>query len=166
MKRFQILFSALLIGSFSGLVQAGTATSSFQVSASVPLTCTISSVPALSFGSYNSTNGNDAQIQFSVSCSSVYNGMTVALSNGANATSTSPRYLKSASKGSKLAYNLYQDSAHKYIWGSDENALTMVSDASTGETFTVYANAVKGQTSGLSAVSDYSDTIAVTVTYN
>jgi spore coat protein U domain-containing protein, fimbrial subunit CupE1/2/3/6 len=160
--------SALFLAA-SSATQAGTATSSLAVNASVSANCTITT-SAVAFGAYdpivtNATTALDGTGTVSVTCT---NGSAVAvtLDQGANAangsTDTVPLRQMKDSTTDVLAYFLYSDAGHTTVWGN--TAGTGENDTGNGvqQTLTVYGSVPAGQ--NVPAAS-YSDTVIATVTF-
>lgn len=148
------------------LAQAGTASNSFQVTATVVSACTVSGT-TLNFGSsidpLAAATPLDATSSLSVQCTNT-TPYTVALNAGVNAGGASNfggRAMKSGSN--TLAYQLYLDAGRSSVWGDGTGSST-VSGTGTGsaQTLTIYgrlpslANVVPGS---------YTDTVTVTVSY-
>lgn len=154
-----------LIGSFAmGLpavpVMAATATSTFQVTATVTATCLIAANP-LAFGAYTGTVSN-ASTTISVTCTNTtpYNiGLDAGTSSGATVSARKMTGPASAT----LGYGLFRDSAHTQNWGN-----TIGTDTQTGtgngsaQSLTVFGQIAAGQ---FVAPGSYSDTITATITY-
>jgi spore coat protein U-like protein len=146
--------------------------SSIQVSATVAGTCTLSTTP-MTFGSYNSSNEATAVSTILVTCT---NGLApeVHLDQGQNPLSGSTLEAPQRSMVSSnfspmvssnfpagtLAYGIYQDQ-NNTVWGSGGTSQSFLADG-TATGLTAYGKIPAGQTA---PVGDYSDTVAVTVTY-
>jgi len=138
---------------------AATATTTFQVTATVLSTCLVSATP-LAFGNYSGAQ-TDATSTVSVTCTNTtpYNvGLDAGLSTGATVTT---RAMQNGSN--TLGYALYSDSARTVNWGNTPGTDT-VAGTGTGlaQTLTVYGRIPAGS---LPAPGAYADTITVTVTY-
>jgi spore coat protein U-like protein len=99
---------------------AGTATSTFAVSATVISACTVSG-STLSFGTtvnpLSTATPLYASSTLTVTCTNT-SPYTVALNAGANAggaSNFSARAMKSG--GNSIGYQLYQDTGHSTVWG-------------------------------------------------
>jgi spore coat protein U-like protein len=150
----------LAFGGPSEAVVSPTASTTFQVTATVQATCLISA-SNLAFGTYTG-----AQVQatstISITCTSStpYNvGLDPGTSTGA---SVSTRKM-SGPTGSLLPYALFRDSAYSNNWG---NTVGTDTEAGTGngsvQTLTVYGQLASGQ---YVIPGSYVDTITATVTY-
>jgi spore coat protein U-like protein len=158
----------LALGGSSG-TQAGTATSSLSVTATVAANCSISTTP-VAFGSYDPVTANatlplTSTGTVTVTCTSGSTG-TITLGQGANpgggSTDAAPaRQLKDAGTD-VLSYGLYQDNGHVTPWGN--TAGTGVSSLGTGTaaSLTVYGSVAAGQNV---PAGSYSDTVLATVTF-
>lgn len=139
----------------SGFAASGTA--SFNVSVQVLAACSISATN-MNFGGITTgtTNLTDATSSLTINCP---NGTpyTIALSNGANYSSTR----RMAWGASHIAYDLYQDNARTTQW----TAGNTISASGNGadQTLTVYGRIHAGQS--ISYTGSYSDTIVATITY-
>ena len=142
---------------------AATATTTFEVTATVEDTCSISATN-IAFGAYDPDAGHlNGTTTLTVTCTenTTYDIGLDTGSNGASATTTSRAMDDGLSN--YLDYELYQDSGRTTVWG-DTVGTDTVSQTSTGgdESHTVY-----GQIPGSQFVpaGSYSDTINVTITY-
>ncbi len=157
------LFAALL----PVITQAGTAGNSFQVTATVTTSCTVSGT-TLNFGSsidpLAAVTPLDATSTLSVQCTNT-TPYTVALNAGTNAggpANFSARTMKSG--GNALGYQLYLDAGRASVWGDGTASSSTSAGTGTGsaQTLTIYgrlpslANVVPGS---------YTDTVTVTVSY-
>lgn len=151
---------------------AATATTNFNVSASVPALCTVSAT-GLTFANYVPGAGNvdtTANNGITVRCTRG-TGYTVGLGTGQapTATVTNRRMRSTATPANELAYSLFTDAARTVNWGD-----TAVAGAPTG-TSTGFGNAVNFNVYGripdtvanqnAAAATDYTDQVVVTVTY-
>ncbi|ASG20480.1 Csu type fimbrial protein [Nitrospirillum viridazoti] len=137
-----------------------TATTTFQVTATVRATCQVSAT-ALAFGTYTGASV-DATSIISVTCTNTtaYNiGLDAGSAPGATVTT---RQMTGPS-GDMLNYGLYRDTGHSQNWG-----ITVGTDTVTGigsgslQTVTVYGRLPASQFVTPGA---YSDTITATVSY-
>src|SRR5438270_13644603 len=139
---------------------ASTATTTFQVSATVNATCLISA-NNLGFGAYSGSVINTTTT-ISVTCtnSTTYN---VGLNAGTAAGATVTTRAMTGPGAAILDYGLYQDSGHATNWGN-----TVGTDTKSGtgngsaQTLTVYGQVAANQ---YPAPGAYSDTITATITY-
>ena len=147
---------------------AGTATTTFQVTATVVNSCKINSAGNLGFGNYDPTNATNVtgNSTISVNCTKgdVY---TIALDYGANGGSAANRIM--ASGANNLNYNLYTDVGLTKVW-NNSCGVGNNCDGGTGagpgggnaQTYTVYGQIVAGQNV---PAGSYTDTITLTVTF-
>lgn len=146
---------------------ATTATNTFQVTATITSSCTVSGT-ALSFGSAIDPLATgvplDAASTLTVTCSNT-TPYAVSLNAGANAGGASNFSARTMKSGSNtLGYQLYLDSGRTTVWGDGTASSSTKSSTGTGsaQTLSVYgrvpslANVVPGT---------YTDTVTVTVTY-
>lgn len=149
------------------LVWASTATNTFQATATVISSCTVSGT-TLNFGNSLDTLATPTPVSatstLTVQCTNT-TPYTVALNAGSNAggaSNFSSRTMKSGSN--TLAYQLYLDSGHASVWGDGTSSSSTVAGTGTGnaQTLSIYgslpslANVVPGS---------YTDTVTVTVSY-
>ena len=141
---------------------AGTATATFQVTASVLDFCTVTA-DDLAFGSYNtivsSTLNVSSQVHVACTILTAYNvGMNPGTTSGATVSAR-----KMANGSNQLSYSLYRDSSRTLNWGQTVGTDTLAG-VGTGAVVNipVYGSVPSGQNvpSG-----SYSDTITVTVSY-
>lgn len=165
---------ALAAGSLAvaGAANAATATTTFQVTATVLARCAVSAT-ALNFGSYNPGAGNvdvSATNNITVNCTRG-TPYTVGLNAGLApaATVTNRRMRSAATPAEELAYALYTTAGRTINWGD-----TVPNGAQTGTgagfataaNFTVHGRIPDSAANQNAAVAaDYADTITVTVTY-
>ena len=154
---------ALALGLGSTSVFAATVTTTFQVTADVQATCSIS-VAAMNFGNYTGTITGEFGVNgdMTVVCSNgvPYNiGLNAGLGTGATVTSRAMTGPSSA----LLNYGLFQDAAHSVNWGD-----TVGTDTITGtgnglaQTVTIFGQVSAGQ---FVAPGAYLDTITATITF-
>lgn len=150
--------AACLLFSGSQPARAATATTTFQVTATVVASCAVSASD-LAFGTYSSASHSDVNTTVDVTCT---NGTTydVALSDGGGAgATTAARKMTSASN--TLTYSLYTNAGRTQVWGSSGNTVAGTGSGSS-QSLTVYGRVPSGQNP---QAGSYSDTIVVTVTY-
>lgn len=139
---------------------ASTATTTFNVTATVQSTCLISG-STLAFGTYTGS-ALSVSTTLSVTCtnSTTYNvGLNPGTASGATVTTRA----MTGPGGATLSYALYQDSGHSTNWGQ-----TVGTDTKSGtgngsaQTLTVYGLLAGNQ---YPSPGSYSDTITATITY-
>jgi spore coat protein U-like protein len=143
---------------------AGTATTTFPVSAVISSACSVTA-SALSFGAYNPTSGSplDGTSAISVYCT-VGSAYTVALDIGTGGGGYTARAI--ANGANVLDYNLYTSSARTTVWGDGTGATSAVAGSGAGlltpSTQTVYGRiaALQDKPAGT-----YTSTITVTVNF-
>ena len=160
--RTTVCLAACVVWLTQGLSFAATATTSFQVTATVPDSCVVSAND-LNFGNYNPVSGNDldgsSTIDVTCTLGTTYNiGLDKGLGTGASVASR-----KMASGSDLLDYSLYQDSNRNTVWGNTVST-DAVSGTGTGiaQSYTVYGRVPASQ---VVPVGTYTDTITVTVTF-
>ena len=162
-----IAAAALTLGSVSGLASAATATNTFQVTATIISSCTVSGT-TLNFGNainaLSTPTPLDGTSTLSVTCTNT-TPYTVSLNAGANAGGASNFSTRTMKSGTNtLGYQLYLDTGRSSVWGDGTASSATVAGTGTGnaQTLNIYgripslASAVPGS---------YTDTVTVTVTY-
>jgi len=158
----------LALAALAGSASAATGTATFDVTASVPATCTITT-NALAFAPYNPSGASavDANGAVNVLCTngtSFWIGLDNGLGTGATAAS---RKMRDTVLGSALlSYSLYTDSARTITWDGSQVASNSGSGLGMGTpvALTVYGRIPSGQ-SNVTASTAYLDTITSTITY-
>jgi len=161
MKRFAF---AGLVGALAaaGAAQAATSSGTFQVTASVLDTCTVSA-DDLNFGVYNPLSGSalEASSQLHVACT-IATPYSVALNAGTapGATVSSRKMVKASDV---LSYSLFRDPTRLLSWGQTVGIDTVIG-IGTGLTtpISVYGRVPVSQNV---PPGSYSDTVTVTVMY-
>ena len=165
MKAKHFALAALML--LPGLSWATTAGNTFQVTATVISSCTVSGT-TLNFGSsidaLATATPLDATSTLSVQCTNTtpYAVSLNAGSNAGGATNFSARAMKSGTH--TLAYQLYLDVARSSVWGDGTASSATSSSTGTGSTQTLN---IYGRLPSLANVvpGSYTDTVTVTVTY-
>jgi spore coat protein U-like protein len=141
---------------------AATATTTFQVTATVLSVCSVSATN-LAFGNYDASAAlpTDASSTVTVTCtpSETYDlGLDAGV--GAGATVAVRRMTNGANT---LDYSLFQDAGRATVWGETIGTDTQAGTGNgAGQAFTVYGRIPTAQ---YVAAGNYSDTITATVTY-
>lgn len=166
------LIVASALATVAGFAQAGTATASLGVSATVTSNCTISTTP-VGFGSYDPVSGATdytAQGTVVVACTKNATGLTVGMDNGGNYASSTRNMLGSA-RADKLAYSLVQPTSGTTCpsfgagtaWTTAGGALTLTSPTGkAARTYGVCGQLAKGQDV---SVDTYADTVTATINF-
>lgn len=140
---------------------AATTTGTFQVSATVMASCSMTTNP-LAFGTYT-INQVNATTTLSVTCTNgaPYNvGLDAGTSSGATVTTRK----MSGPAGALLNYALYRDAGYSNNWGNTPGTDTVAGSGSgVVQTLTVYGRIPAGQLP--SATGAFADTITTTITY-
>ncbi len=151
----------LLYGASS--VQAASTTQNMTVTATVAASCTVSAT-SMVFGNYTLAQ-NDATSTITVTCTNG-TGYEIALGagNSPSATTTTRRMTGPvvSTVTQYLSYALYSDSTRNVNWGATTATDVAGTGSGTPIVHTVYGRIPAGQTAGLG---NYTDTIAVTVSY-
>jgi spore coat protein U-like protein len=154
----------------AALAAAGTASAlstnaSFNVTATVLMTCS-ATASTLGFGNYTpGTGGLTANTTVNVKCTKG-TGFTVALDKGTTATGTVAQRLMTNGTDT-LQYNLYTTSGFATIFG-DTAGLTQAgigTGLANNVPFTVYGRLLDSVANQAVAPGSYTDTIGVVVTY-
>lgn len=157
----KILKSTLIAAAgllFANSAMADTATTSFNVTATVLSSCNVTATD-LVFGNYDPTDGDlDSTSTITTTCTS---GTTYAIALGQGQNTS--RQMKLASGSDLLDYELYQPGGYTTVWG-DVGGATVAQTSTTGVPvdYTVNGRITGGQYVTAGA---YSDEILVTVTY-
>jgi spore coat protein U-like protein len=143
------------------LARAGTATSTFNVTASVTNACTVSGTN-LDFGSYDPTSptANDAVSTISVLCT-LDDAYTIGLNEGLHGASVSNRKMSDGASHS-INYSLYSDSGRTNNWGNSGSGTVASIGTGLTQSFTVYGRIPASQNVPQGS---YSDTITMTVDF-
>ena len=143
---------------FAGSVLADTATTTFNVTATVLSSCSVTASD-LVFGNYDPTDGDlDSTSTITATCTA---GTTYAIALGQGQNTS--RQMKHASGPELLDYELYQPSGYTTIWG-DLGGAVVPQTSTTGApvNYTVNGRVTGGQYVTAGA---YTDEVLVTVTY-
>jgi len=146
---------------------AGTATTTFAVTATVQSTCSVTAT-GLAFPNY--TPGGGAVLQtstVSVKCTK-NTPYTVALNGGQTSGGTIAQRLM-GSGANTLQYNLYNDNTYTTVLGDGSGTSKTVTGTGSGvatpNTFTVYGQLPDSAANQAAVPASYTDTITVTVNY-
>jgi spore coat protein U-like protein len=147
-------------------IYAATATTTFQVTATVLKACVVTATP-VAFGTYNPVNStaSTATGTITTTCTNTTTyttGLSAGTSTGA--TVTTRKMTGQTTSTDLLAYGLYQDSAHTVNWGNTPGTDTPAAVTGNGaaQNATVYGQIAAGTAA---PIDTYLDTITVTVTY-
>lgn len=137
-----------------------TATTTFQVTATIPATCTVAA-STLSFGTYTGAVVNGTSV-VTVNCTNLA-PFNIGLSAGASPGATVTTRKMTGPGGATLSYSLSSNTGHSQNWGNTVGTDTVASTG-TGSAvgYTVYGQIPAGQVKTTGA---YTDTITATVTY-
>ncbi|MDR3501925.1 MAG: spore coat protein U domain-containing protein [Legionella sp.] len=145
---------------------AATATTTFQVTATVLKACVVSAT-TVAFGTYNPVGGTAATATGTITttCTNTTTyttGLSAGTSTGA--TVTARKMTGQTTSSDLLPYGLYQDSAHSINWGNTPGTDTPAAVTGNGaaQNATVYGQIAAGTAA---PIDTYLDTITVTVTY-
>ena len=169
MKSRIAAIGAVALVAVSTTAGAATASSNFNVTATVAKNCLVTSGDII-FGTYTPTNGALTGSSIVAVRCTAGTGFTVALSAGQEA-SYAPRKLKDVGNN-KLEYNLYTTSGYATVWGDNTGGTTTQAGTGAGmgvgqaQNLTVYGQLPDNAANQLAPVSaTYADNITVTVTY-
>jgi len=167
--RTRFIHAGLLLGLASMIPSsesdAGTVTTTFQVTANVDASCSIFASD-LAFGSYNenAVSPLDSQSNVSVDCTNGSN-WDLGLDKGLHGASVSARAMaNNFSSSVHMNYSLFQDPARTVNWG-DTPGVDTITGTGTGvaDTIGVYGRVPEGQTTVTAG--GYADTITATLTF-
>lgn len=165
MRNFTLrIATAATFALIAGAAAAASVTTSFQVSATVISTCTVSATD-LVFGNYSpvATVDSDSASTVAVQCTNLtpYE-IGLGAGGGSGATVAERRMTKDAQT---LTYSLYQDLARNTVWGDSfgagGNAVSAIGNG-LSQSHTVYGRIPKGQNVNIGT---YTDTVLVTVNF-
>jgi spore coat protein U domain-containing protein, fimbrial subunit CupE1/2/3/6 len=162
-RGYKAALAACFLIPWAGASHAGTATTTFGVSAQIVATCTINSASTLNFGNsigvLSANVPGTSTIQVTCTNSTAYSiGLDAGTGSGATVA-----VRKLTSGGATVNYSLYSDSGHNTVWGNTPPTDTVAGTGNgTAQSFTVYGQ-IPPQTTP--APGTYTDTITVTVTY-
>ncbi|WP_207553674.1 spore coat U domain-containing protein, partial [Teichococcus deserti] len=140
--------------------QTTTATSSFQVTATVLKLCSVTATN-LAFGDYTPTAASDQTSTLTVLCTT-NTPYTIALNLGTAASATA-RAMTSAGTSTTLNYVLYRDASRTAVWGETTGTDTQAGTGTgTNQAITVYGRVPANQRP---QPGSYTDTVTVTLTY-
>jgi spore coat protein U-like protein len=157
---------------FSAQALAGTANSSFVVSATVQAICQMSAT-AINFGTYIPGNGTTlkANSTISIQCTSGTNAPTLALNAGASGGTMANRLMLGPGSA-KLQYNLYTSASYGTVFGDGTGGSSTVpvtvgtASFTTPVQITVYGEFLDSAANRLAAAAgSYTDTVTATLTY-
>jgi spore coat protein U-like protein len=163
MKSYKKSCTAVMIAlvglGVTGVGYAATATTTFNVTATVPAICTVSAT-TLAFGTYTGTQ-TDSTNAISVTCTNTtpYNvGLDAGSAPGATVTTR-----KMQSGANLLAYAIYSDAGRTTNWGNTVGTDTVAGTGNgSAQAITAYGRIPAG---AYPTPASYSDTITATVTY-
>jgi spore coat protein U-like protein len=148
----------------TSVVNAGTATATFTVQATIASACLVTA-NLLNFGTYSPTAATalTGSTTINVNCTSG-SPYTAALNVGSGGGAFTGRTLLSGSN--TLAFNLYKDAAFTQVWGDGSGSTVTVAGTGSGlltaNTITVYGQIPISQDK---PVGTYSSLITVTISY-
>ena len=166
-SRVRKLAAALALVLISGAALAGTATTTFPVSATAVAACTVSAT-TLNFGTFATlTSPVDATNTLTVNCA-LGVPYSVALSVGTGAGASPASRKLTATQGSTLNYSIFQslnDALLQSPWADGIGGTTLLIGNGTGvdQIFNPFGRIFSGQT--IPFISQYTDTITVTVEF-
>ena len=164
-----VVLLALVSAPLSSAVFAGTATTTFNVTATVIKNCTISAAN-INFGNYdplvaNATTPLDLSSTVTVACTKGTTA-TVGLDPGLNsafATGTTRAMTSGGGSPSFLSYDIFKDAGHTTVWGNAGAGLVSYTAASKAPVaLTDYGRILAGEDQ---PVGSYSDTVTATITF-
>lgn len=161
--RSSALLLALSALSLNMPAAAGTATTTFNVTATVLSNCAVSATDLL-FGNYSASSATPLTVNstISVTCTNG-SAYTVALDGGTHTGNVAARSMTDGATHS-LAYELYTANTYASIWGDGTSSTVTVAGTGNGaaQPLTVYGRVPASQ---FVTAGSYSDHITVTVSY-
>jgi spore coat protein U-like protein len=150
-------------------VDAATATSTFQVTATVLKYCTVSATN-LAFGNYTPSTGpvtNSSTVTYACTNGTPITSITLNVGTTTGAT-FAQRLMTNGTQ--TLEYNLYTTNAYSSIWGDGTGGSVTQAGATgsglgTNSTLTVYGKLPDSAANQAIPPGSYTDTITVTVNY-
>lgn len=148
--------------------QAVTATTTFQVTATVLKACLMTTPATLAFGSYDPAAGTalTGSTNLNVTCTfgTPYSlGLSPGNGSGASVTNRLMTSNSAAAGNNTLGYGLFKDSAHQTNWDNSVSGTGYVGNGVV-QPQTIYGLIPTGQYAAAPAT-DYTDTITLTLTY-
>ena len=162
-----IAIGAVVVGLGEHTANAGTAVSSFGVSATVIATCQISTV-AFAFGSYDPLSGTatDGTANVTLTCSK-NTACSLELDHGINAGAGSTlavpiRRMQRGATAEYMDYGFFSDAARTLNWGTPTNRPSGSAANKNPFTVPIYGRVPAGQDLTVGA---YNDTVQATVNF-
>jgi len=164
-----VVLLALVTAPMSSAAFAGSASTTFTVSATVIKNCTISAAN-IAFGNYDPLVANavtplDLSSTVTVACTKG-TVATVGLDAGQNAafaTGTTRAMTSGGGSPTYLSYEIFKDAGHTTVWGNAGAALVNYTAASKASVaLTDYGRILAGEDQPVGA---YSDTVTATITF-
>jgi spore coat protein U-like protein len=147
---------------------AVTATTTFQVTATVLKACLMTTPATLAFGTYDPAAATplSGTTTFNVTCTfgTPYSlGLNAGTNAGATVTTRAMTSPTAPAGNNKLSYGLFNDSAHTTNWDNSTSA-TGYTGTGLPQAQTIYGQIPAGQYTA-AAATDYADTVTLTLTY-
>jgi spore coat protein U-like protein len=153
------ILAFLVLGLVSMPAMASTQTTTFQVTATVVATCTISAA-ALPFGNYTGSLAS-ATSNITVTCTNT-TPYTVGLNAGTSSGATVTNRSMTGPASALLGYKLFSDSGYTTNWGNTTGSWVSGTGSGAAQPLPVYGQIPAGE---YVAPGAYSDTITATITY-
>ncbi|MFM2287330.1 MAG: hypothetical protein RL684_473 [Pseudomonadota bacterium] len=167
MRKVLTISAAVAALAAAGSASALTATSTFQVTATVQKVCSVSAA-TLAFGNYTPGAGAvNANTTLNVKCTKGTT-FTVALDKGTTTGGTITQRLMTAGGADTLQYNLYTTAAFATLFGDGTTGVTQPGTGTglaTNVALTVFGNLPDSAANQAVTPGSYADLIGVTVTY-
>lgn len=148
-----------------GMTAHAQTTDTFDVTATVIDSCTLTAGNTLAFGNYDPNSGTDLDGQTTINASCT-NGTTadLELDLGNNADGSTRRMADVTDGTNFLQYELYTEAGRTDVWGTGADAVTYTGQGVlSDQDLTVYGRVPSAQDV---QVDSYSDTVTVTLTIN
>lgn len=160
MKRLAVI-GVVAAGSGSA-AEAATVTASLSMDMTITAACTVTSAPALDFGSQGLlTSRVDVTATLGVLCTKG-SGYNILLDAGANSGNTLVRLMAGTPSGF-VGYQIYRDATRTQVWGNKMGSDTVsATGAGVEQSFILYGR-LPAQTAR--PVGAYADSITITISY-
>ncbi|MEA5556542.1 Csu type fimbrial protein [Nodularia spumigena] len=169
-RRFALASAIFIAAGSAAPAMANTSSANIDVSATVPVSCTISANP-IAFGNYDpiGTHANaalDITGSLTTTCTSGAPAVITLGQGGYADTGSSdaaPLRRLSAGNNNFLAYQIFKEQTRATNWGNTNTTGVTVTGTGSPMNTEIFARIPSGQTAALAT--SYTDTVIVTITY-
>lgn len=161
--KLKITALAIALAALSGSAMAGSATTTFQVTATVNASCAIAATN-VNFGSVTPAANGDATATGSITATCTKTTpYTLAINAGSGTIANRTMAGADSANTDKLAYNLYTGSDHTTVWGETIGADTVgLNGNGAAQVSTIYGKLPLNQ---YIRPDSYTDNLTVTINY-